>query len=94
MVYQSYFSHLSTTQERKHVMPSTLPYDPTKPNQPRPCYDVTDVDDGGADDGDDNHNDIPDICLFSYTSAILGQEVFHLKVRKFATKFVSQQNCV
>ena len=24
----------------------------------------------GAYDGEDNHNDIPDICLFSYTSAI------------------------
>ena len=34
----------------------------------------------GAYDGEDNHNDIPDICLFSYTSAIWGQEILHLKV--------------
>ena len=34
----------------------------------------------GADDGEDKHNDIPDICLFSlYTSAIWGQEILHLK---------------
>ena len=64
MVYKSYFFHLCSTQERKYVMPLTLPYDPTKPNQPWPCYDDTDVNGGGADDGDDNHNDIPDIFLF------------------------------
>ena len=42
-------------------------------------------------DGDEKHNDI---CHFVYTIAIGGQEILHLKVCKFATKVVLQQNCV
>ena len=77
MVYKSYFFHIPATQELKCFMPSTFPYDPPKPNQPWPCYDDTDVNGGGADDGNDNHN-----------------EILHLKVPKFATKVVLQQNSV
>ena len=36
---------------------------------------------------------IPDFDLFFYTSTIWGQEILHLKARKFVTKVVSRQNC-
>ena len=34
------------------------------------------------------------IFVFFYTTAIRGQKLLHLKVHKFATKFVWRQNCV
>ena len=37
---------------------------------------------------------IPHICHLSYTTAIWGVEILHLKVRKFATKVASRQNSV
>ena len=38
--------------------------------------------------------DIPDICHLFYTTTICDLEILHLKVRKFGTKVVLQQNSV
>ena len=41
-----------------------------------------------------NKNCLQFIFVIIYTTAIWGQEILHLKVRKFGTKVVSQQNSV